>query len=85
MSARLSAEKARLKYLLWSMIEIHQPNCWLCGQPFQRDAVLPSRGVDLLTEHHKDGNHQNMSVSNRCLVHRLCHKSFHTKDNICRR
>ena len=85
MSVKLSQEKARLKYLLWSMIEKHQPTCYLCGQKFVRDEVLPARGIDNLTEHHCDGDHMNMRVENRTLVHRKCHKSYHTKDNVNRR
>lgn len=78
----LSNEKARLKYFLWSMIQKHQPNCWMCKEPFVYNDVLPARGVDNLTEHHKDGDHMNMRLENRCLVHRVCHKSHHVKDNI---
>ena len=81
----LSNEKARLKYLLWTMIEKHQPNCYFCNQPFVRDEVLPPRGIDNLTEHHKDGDHMNMELHNRVLVHRHCHKVHHTKDNINRK
>ena len=81
----LSGEKARLKYLLWSMIEKHQPDCYLCKEPFIRDLVLPARGTDLLTEHHIDGNHENMKIGNRVMTHRKCHKAYHTKDNVNRR
>lgn len=56
----------------------------MCKEKFIYDDVLPARGVDNLTEHHIDGDHMNMSLSNRVLVHRVCHKSFHTKDNIHR-
>jgi len=78
----LSNEKGRLKYLLWSMIQKYQPNCYMCHQPFVYLDVLPPRGVDNLTEHHIDGDHLNMRLENRTLVHRTCHKSHHTKDNI---
>lgn len=44
--------------------------------------VLPSRGVDKLTEHHVDGNHFNNMRGNRVLVHRTCHKAHHTRNNI---
>lgn len=80
----LSNEKARLKYFLWSMIQLHQPNCWMCKEPFILADALPPRGTDNLTEHHKDGDHMNMAVGNRVLVHRICHKSHHVKDNIHR-
>jgi len=85
MSAKTSQEKQRLKYFLWRMIEKYQPNCYFCKEPFVRDEILPSRGVDQLTEHHIDGDHMNMKSSNCVLVHRKCHKSFHTKDNVNRR
>jgi len=78
----LSYEKSRLKYFLWSMIQKYQPNCWLCHELFVYEDVLPPRGTDNLTEHHKDGDHMNMALENRCLVHRVCHKSYHVKDNI---
>lgn len=80
--SNLSNEKSRLKYFLWYMIQSHQPNCWMCGEPFKYDEALPKRGTDNLTEHHKDGDHQNMNLANRCLVHRECHKAYHVKDNI---
>jgi len=78
----LSNEKARLKYFLWAMIEKYQPNCYMCKEPFIYDDALPPRGTDNLTEHHIDGDHMNMKLENRVLVHRICHKSHHTKDNI---
>ena len=78
----LSHEKARLKDLLWLMLVKYQPTCSLCKQPFARDDVLPSRGSDNLTEHHRDGQHYNNVLSNRVLVHRECHKRHHVKDNI---
>ena len=64
------------------MIQKNQPDCYLCGKSFNKGIDLPSRGSDQLTEHHKDGNHYNNDLSNRVLVHRQCHKSYHTKDNI---
>ncbi len=64
------------------MIQVHQPNCILCSKPFVREDVLPSRGVDDLTEHHVDGNHYNNSPENRRLAHRTCHKRHHSRDNI---
>lgn len=84
MTAKTSAEKQRLKYFLWRMIEKYQPNCWLCNQPFVRQDVLPARGTDNLTEHHIDGDHMNMKHGNTVLVHRVCHKAHHTKDNVNR-
>lgn len=80
--SNLSNEKSRLKYFLWMMIQKYQPDCWLCGKPFKYADALPPRGTDNITEHHKDGDHMNMKLENRCLVHRTCHKSHHTKDNI---
>lgn len=80
----ISAEKTRLKHLLWAALQIYQPNCYLCKEPFVYTDVLPSRGVDNLTEHHKDGDHMNMRIDNRAFTHRVCHKSYHTKDNVNR-
>jgi len=82
MSKQVSYEKSRLKELLWLMIQKHQPNCAICGEPFKKTDVLPSRGVDQLTEHHIDGNHYNNSLSNRALAVRTCHKRHHTRSNI---
>ena len=79
---KTSYEKSRLKDLLWLLLQKYQPSCYLCNKPFDKDTDLPSRGSDQLTEHHKDGNHYNVSLDNRVLVHRQCHKSFHAKDNI---
>jgi len=84
MSSKISQEKQRLKYLLWSMIEKYQPSCYLCHESFIRDKVLPARGIDNLTEHHIYGNHLNMKIENRVLTHRKCHKKFHVRDNINR-
>ncbi len=78
----LSEEKRRLKYFLWMMIRKYQPNCCICGQPFIYNDVLPPRGTDSLTEHHFDGDHDNMRMENRGLCHRHCHKSHHVWDNI---
>ncbi len=80
--SNLSNEKARLKYFLWMMIQKYHPNCCICNEPFVYEDILPPRGTDNLTEHHFDGDHQNMKPSNRGLSHRVCHKSYHTKDNI---
>ena len=79
---KVSYEKSRLKELLWLMIEKHQAHCAICHKPFTKETDLPSRGSDQLTEHHKDGQHYNNDLSNRVLVHRTCHKSYHTKDNV---
>jgi len=78
----LSNEKARLRYFLWMMIQKYQPNCGICGEPFMYLDILPPRGTDNLTEHHIDGDHMNMRLENRTLVHRICHKAYHVKDNI---
>ena len=78
----LSYEKARLKELLWLMVEKYQPTCSICHQPFKREDILPPRGADQLTEHHVDGNHYNAELVNRELVHRECHKRHHSKNNI---
>jgi 5-methylcytosine-specific restriction endonuclease McrA len=78
----LSNEKARLKYFLWILIQKYQPICPMCGEKFKYDEVLPARGTDNLTDHHIDGDHSNMDLANRILVHRHCHKRYHVKDNI---
>ena len=78
----LSNEKARLRYFLWMMIQKYQPNCYLCNEPFVYLDALPPRGTDNITEHHIDGDHMNMRLENRALVHRVCHKAHHVKDNI---
>ena len=78
----VSYEKSRIKQLLWVMLQEYQPVCPMCELPFVMSDVLPSRGVDKLTEHHKDGNHFNNTRGNRELVHRTCHKAHHTRNNI---
>lgn len=78
----LSNEKARLRYFLWMMIRKYQPNCGICHTPFVYEDALPPRGTDNLTEHHKDGDHDNMKMENREIVHRRCHKGYHVYDNI---
>ena len=79
---KTSYEKSRLKELLWFLILTSHPECFICGRPFIKVEDLPSRGSDQITEHHKDGQHYNNDLSNRVLVHRTCHKSYHTKDNV---
>ena len=81
-ASSISYEKSRLKDLLWLLIQKFNPRCLLCGELFVKSDILPSRGVDQLTEHHKDGNHYNNDLENRVLVHRECHKRHHTKNNI---
>lgn len=78
----LSSEKQRLKQLLWLLIRKYHPNCCICGEPFVYEDILPSRGVDQLTDHHFDGDHDNSDPQNRGLAHRRCHKKHHVKDNI---
>ncbi|KKM24921.1 hypothetical protein LCGC14_1600150 [marine sediment metagenome] len=78
----LSHEKSRLKELLWLLIQKYQLTCPICNKPFEKSDILPSRGVDQLTEHHSDHNHQNNALFNRVLTHRVCHKSHHSKNNI---
>lgn len=80
-SQDLSHIKSRYRYFFWIMLRKYQPNCYKCGLPFTWDD-LPSRGIDLLTEHHLDGNHLNSAPENSVFEHRACHKSYHTKDNI---
>jgi len=82
MTKSVSYEKSRLKELLWMMIQIHQPCCFFCNKPFRKSEILPSRGVDQLTEHHIDGNHYNNDPSNRTLAHRTCHKRSESGKNI---
>lgn len=80
--SNLSNEKARLKYFLWYLIRKFHPLCCICNQPFIYEDILPPRGTDNLTEHHFDGDHDNMKFENRGLSHRVCHKRYHVKDNI---
>ena len=77
--SKLSWQKTHLRELLWTMIQKHQPNCYTCGKPFTQ-ADFPKRMTDLITEHHIDGNHMNMKIDNRTLVHRRCHKSYHMRE-----
>jgi hypothetical protein len=81
--SNLSNEKQRLRYFLWQMIKKYEPTCYLCHKPFKYEDALPARGTDNLTEHHKNGIH-NTDLSNVVMVHRYCHKAYHTKDNINR-
>lgn len=78
----LSYDKSRLKDLLWLLITEYQPNCIICNETFVRADILPSRGVDQLTEHHTDLNHFNNERGNRRLAHRKCHKGYHASGNI---
>lgn len=78
---KTSYAKSRLRQLLWFFVQKYQPNCCICGKPFTEDD-LPTRGIDLLTEHHLNGIHEDDRLENRALAHRRCHKSHHTKDNI---
>ena len=83
--SNLSWQKTHLKELLWLLTQKYQPNCYVCGKPFNLKEDFPIRKTDLITEHHIDGEHMNMKLDNRVLVHRRCHKSHHTKDNVHRR
>ena len=75
--SNLSWQKTHLKELLWLLTQKYQPNCYTCGKPFNLKTDFPKRMTDLVTEHHIDLDHMNMSLDNRVLVHRSCHKSFH--------
>ena len=80
----VSYEKSRLKELLWTLLLKYHPDCYLCKERFKKSDLLPSRGSDNLTLHHKDGNHENNNPENWSYSHRTCHKRFHSKDNILR-
>ena len=81
--SNLSNEKQRLRYFLWQMIQKYEPKCHICHKQFKYADALPARGTDNLTEHHLNGIHNN-DLGNVVLVHRLCHKQYHVKDNINR-
>lgn len=74
--SELSWQKTHLKELLWLLIQKYHPLCYICHKPFTL-ADFPKRVTDLITEHHIDGDHMNMRLENRVLVHRTCHKSYH--------
>ncbi len=78
--SKLSWQKIHLRDLLWLLIQRYHPNCYVCGKPFSLKDDFPKRLTDLITEHHIDGDHMNMALSNRVLVHRRCHKVHHMTD-----
>jgi len=78
----ISYEKSRLKDIVWQLLLKYHPSCHICKRLFEREDILPSRGSDNLTMHHKDGNHYNNDPDNWSWAHRVCHKSHHSKDNI---
>ena len=84
MTELTSRSKARYRFMCWMLLRKYQPNCTICGQAFT-ESDLPNRGIDLITEHHLDGNHLNFTLSNREYAHRSCHKRYHVKDNIRRK
>jgi hypothetical protein len=79
---KTSYEKGRLHDMLRLALDKLQPDgCWFCHLPFT-DEDLPRTGIDLITVHHKDGNHQNNEPSNKVFVHNRCQRRYHVKDNI---
>lgn len=75
----LSWQKTHLRDLLLLVLTKYNIRCYTCGEPFTL-ADFPPRKTDLITEHHIDLDHMNMSIDNRVLVHRRCHKSYHMKE-----
>lgn len=75
----LSSRKGRLRYLLLHLLSKYMVGCYLCSAPFTESDV-PVRTVDLLTEHHIDGNHFNWNKDNIVLTHRKCHKQYHGRN-----
>jgi hypothetical protein len=57
--------------------------CHFCKEPLLEDDNHYAHGagegspIPELTEHHKDGDHDNNAKKNRVWTHRRCHKSFH--------
>ena len=74
--SKLSWQKTHLRDLLLFVLTKYNITCYFCHKPFTI-ADFPKRLTDLITEHHIDGDHMNMKIENRTLVHRRCHKSRH--------
>ena len=74
--SKLSWQKTHIRDILLLVLKKYNINCYTCGKPFTL-ADFPKRMTDLITEHHIDGDHMNMKIDNRTLVHRRCHKSRH--------
>ncbi len=74
--SKLSWQKTHLRDLLLFVLAKYGIICYFCHKPFTL-ADFPKRMTDLITEHHIDGDHMNMKIGNRTLVHRRCHKSRH--------
>lgn len=77
--SKLSWQKTHMRDILLLVLAKYKIVCYLCGKPFTL-ADFPKRMTDLITEHHIDLDHMNISIDNRVLAHRSCHKSFHLKD-----
>lgn len=76
-------ELRMLRGIVRSVLEDRK--CPFCGDPLlsnEDNAYNHGDGdgspiEDELTEHHKDGNHDNNEKRNRVWTHRRCHKSYH--------
>ena len=79
MASKLGWQKTHLRDITLLIIQKYNVTCCICHKPFTI-ADFPPRATDLLTEHHLDGDHMNMELSNRDIAHRTCHKSHHMKE-----
>ena len=78
-SPKLSWQKTHLRDILLFVLTKYNITCYICHKPFTL-ADFPKRMTDLITEHHLDGDHMNMKIDNRTIVHRNCHKSHHMRE-----
>ena len=77
--SKLSWQKTHMRDILLLVLTKYKIVCYLCDRPFTL-ADFPKRMTDLITEHHKDGDHMNMRIENRTIAHRSCHKSHHMRE-----
>jgi hypothetical protein len=84
MSNGIRREVLKQRELLWHFLE--KERCFFCKkvlvtppEPIKYGNATAPPMEQVVTIHHKNGNHADNRKANRALAHQSCHKSHHAK------
>lgn len=73
------SKQRRLREWLWWAWQQLEPFCEYCGEAIPVDAVLAGDASDGILIHHEDEDRANNSPKNLKLMHRGCHRTYHSE------